>query len=115
LTARPRKPQSPEFSIDAFIKEKQKMEKRQAEREKMDVLLRDESDDEISSDGSIVNETTERALGKESNDKVKGALTRIGADLSQEGGYKFFRHKREEREFDVSWIREVEWLRGFEG
>ena len=91
------------------------MEKRQAEREKMDVLMREESDDEISSDESIVNEATERALGKESNDKVKGALARLGADLTQDGGYKFFRHKREEREFQISWIREVEWLRGFEG
>jgi hypothetical protein len=92
------------------------MEKRQADRARVALLLNEEVDeDDMETDQSIFNETTENALGKESNDKVRGALSRIGADLGQEGGYQFFRYKRVEREFDVSWITNVEWLQGFEG
>lgn len=92
------------------------MEKRQADRARVAALLNEEvNEDAMESDQSIFNETTEKALGKESNDKVRGALSRIGADLSQEGGYQFFRHKRVEREFDVLWLRNLEWLEGFEG
>lgn len=94
----------------------------QADRAKIALLSQDDindngddDDNDSTSDESIVNETTEKALGKESNDKVRGVLSRIGADLSQEGGYRLFSHKRVEREFDVSWIRNVEWLHGFEG
>ena len=45
---------------------------------------------------------------------MKGALSRIRGDVAAEGGFKFFRHQRREREFDVKWIENVEWLKGFE-
>jgi len=39
-----------------------------------------------------------------SNEKLKEALSRIRGDVAAEGGFKFFRHQRREREFD-----EVDW------
>lgn len=92
------------------------MDKLQARREQFASLMdTDDEMDDFESDGSIINGTTERVLGKERNDKVKDVLTRLGADLREGGGYRFFRYKRQEREFDVSWIAKVEWLHGFEG
>lgn len=92
------------------------MEKMQAKRAQFASLMdTDEEMNDFDSDDSIVNDTTERVLGKERNNKVKDVLVRLGADLREGGGYRFFRHKRLEREFDVSWIAKVEWLQGFEG
>jgi hypothetical protein len=102
--------------IAELLKEKEKMEKLQAKRAQIASLMdTDEEMDGFESDDSIVNDTTERVLGKERNDKVKDVLSRLGADLKGQGGYRFFRHKRQEREFDVSWIAKVDWLHGFEG
>ena|SRR5437762_14332293 len=104
------------------------MENVQANRAKLAALLDEEDDDDEPLDDddydddddhddneSIVNDATERALGKESNDRVREVLTRFGADLKIEGRYALFRHTRQEREFDVSWIADIEWLQGFEG
>ena len=102
------------------------MEKVRANRAKLAALLDEEDDvdehhddeddnDDNDDNKSIVNDATERALGKENNDRVREILTRFGADLKEEGGYAFFRHARQEMEFDVSWIVNVEWLQGFEG
>ena len=94
------------------------MNRRQADRERINALLAANSSDlesDSNDDEGPVNAATERVLGKESNDKLKGALSRIGVDVAVEGKFTFFRRRRREREFDVSWIENVEWLRGFEG
>ena len=115
------KPPSPriedEFSLARLLKENTDIARRQAEREQINALLAAnvsdvESDED---DEGPVNADTERVLGKESNDKLKGALSRIGADFAEEGGFKFFTYGRGQREFDPKWIENVEWLRGFEG
>jgi hypothetical protein len=93
------------------------MARRQAERAKLAALLAD-SDDEFESeplDESVFNETTEKILGKDSNDMMKRAFTRIGGDLVKERGYVFFQHTASEREFDTNWIKEIPWLEGFDG
>lgn len=120
-SARSTKPPSPriedEFSLAQLLKENAEIARRQAERERMLPLLATNASDIESNedDEGPVNADTERVLGKESNDKLKGALSRIGDDVAAEGGSKFFRCKRNEREFDVRWIENIEWLKGFEG
>ena len=89
--------------------------RRQAERERINALLSANVRDVEEDDEGPVNAATERVLGKESNDKLKSALSRIGTDFIEEGGFKFFTHGREERKFDPKWIEDVGWLRGFEG
>ena len=120
-SAASKKPPSPrvedEFSLAQLLKENADIARRQAERERISALLAAnvsdiESDED---DEGPVNADTERVLGKESNDKLKGALSRIGDDVAAEGGFKFFRCKRNERQFDVRWIENVDWLKGFEG
>jgi hypothetical protein len=112
------KPPSPavdEFSLSQLLQESADITRRQAERERINALLSaDTSEDEEDEEGPV-NAATERVLGKESNDKLKGALNRIGMDFTEEGGFKFFTYGRGEREFDPKWIENVEWLRGFEG
>jgi len=116
-----KKPPSPpveeEFSLAQLLKENEDITRRQAERERINALLAanvsDAEPDE--EDEGPMNADTERVLGKESNDKLKGALSRIGVDLAVEGGFRFFRHRREEREFDPKWIENVDWLLGFNG
>jgi hypothetical protein len=113
----PSKPsKSPEFSFTKLLKEQEEMRKRQEERAKLASLLAEDMDEFVmDEEDSILNETTEKVLGKGSNDKIKDALSRIGGDLSKEGGYRFFRHVAKERKFDAAWIKDVEWLKGFEG
>jgi len=90
------------------------MHRRQAERAKLKVLLTEDMEDiEINESG--LDQATENALGKESSDKLKAALSRIGGDLTQEGGYRFFRRNTKEREFETRWLDDAEWLKRFEG
>jgi len=112
------KPPSPvleEFSLGKLMQESVDIARRQAERERINALLSANVRDVEEDDEGPVNAATERVLGKESNDKLKGALSRIGADFAEEGGFKFFTYGRGQREFDPKWIENVEWLRGFEG
>ena len=114
-----KKPPSPvvdEFSLAQLLQDSADITRRQAERERINALLSaDTSEDEEDDGEGPVNAATERVLGKESNDKLKSALNRIGMDFTEEGGFKFFTHGRGEREFDPKWIEDVEWLKGFEG
>ena len=93
------------------------MQKRQAERDRLAALLNEKVEDYVPLHGetSILNQDIEKILGKESNDKLKGALSRIGGDLSEEGGYQFFRCVRKERAFDPKWITGLYWLEEFDG
>jgi hypothetical protein len=90
------------------------MQRRQEERAKLAALLA-ENIDEFNPDEKFDTEATEKALGKEKSDKLKAALTRIGGDLSQTGGYKFFTRVGREREFEETWIDGIDWLEGLEG
>jgi hypothetical protein len=90
------------------------MLERQARRAELATLLAEDIDD-IDSDEPDVEGAAEGALGKESSDKLKAAMNRIGADMRTEGGYRFFLHNATEREFDAGWIRNVGWMSGFEG
>ena len=66
--------------------------------------------------GDVVNEHTERMLGKEGNARLLGALKRIGADVGVEKGYRLFKRERQERPFRKEWIDEnVDWMVGMEG
>jgi hypothetical protein len=69
-------------------------------------------DMDIETNEAMIDEASENALGKESSDKLKAALARIGGDLAQEIGYKLFKHARHEREFNSMWVQGVEWLGG---
>jgi hypothetical protein len=113
-------PQSPTFSLESLLKERQELEERQAQRAKVAALLAevdddDEMDIDVETDEAMIEEAREKALGKESNDQLKAVLRRIGGDLSQEGGYRLFKHQREERQFNPHWIDGVKWLGGSSG
>jgi hypothetical protein len=106
--------------LKTLLKEKEEMEKRQAERAKLAALLADVDDDmdldmDIETNEATIDKASENALGKESSDKLKAALARLGGDLAQEVGYKFFKHVRQEREFNSVWVQGVEWLGGCSG
>jgi len=68
-------------------------------------------------DGRILSAITEKAIGKEGSEKLKKALARVGGDLAQEGGFRFFRRLGKEREFNPVWLKNVKWLKDlkFEG
>jgi len=104
-----------EFSLAKLLQESADIARRQAERERINALLSANVSDFEEKDEGPVNAATERVLGKESNDKLRSALSRIGEDFAEEGEFKIFTQRREEREFDPKWIEGVEWLKGFEG
>jgi hypothetical protein len=104
----------------SFAKEREGFEERQAQRAKLAALLAEVDDDDemdldIETDEAMIDEAREKALGKESNDQLKAVLRRIGGDLAQEGGYRLFKHQREERQFNPRWIEDVKWLGGSSG
>lgn len=106
---------SPDSSLAWLEKQREQLDKRDAARARTRALLNEDIEDFDDNDEDTKELDTENALGKESSEKLKAALSRIGGDISQEGGYRLFRHARKERKFDKAWIRSVEWLEGFDG
>lgn len=93
------------------------MEERQAKRAKLAALLADVDDDmdldlNIETNEAMIDQARENAFGKETSDKLKGAVARLGRALTQEVGYKLFKHVRQEREFNSQWVQGIEWLGG---
>jgi hypothetical protein len=109
------KSRSEPLSLQKLLQEKQEMEERQAQRAHVKELLAENIDDIDVDDDAMYDDVAENALGKESSDKLKASLQRIGGDMRREGSYHFFRHKPVERTFDPSWIKNVGWLSGFDG
>ncbi|OLE51107.1 MAG: hypothetical protein AUG51_24635 [Acidobacteria bacterium 13_1_20CM_3_53_8] len=106
---------SPDFSLAWLEKQREELDKRDAARARTQVMLNESIEDFDDPDADRMELDTENALGKDSSEKVKAALSKIGGDIGQEGGYRLFRHARKERKFDTAWIRGVEWLEGFDG
>jgi hypothetical protein len=100
--------------MESLLKEQAEMRQRQEKRAQLATLLQEDVE-EFGLDDSSDNVAQEEALGKDTSDKLKAALNRIGGDMRREGGYHLFSHAAVEREFDPDWIRNVEWLSGFEG
>jgi hypothetical protein len=106
---------SPDFSLAWLDKQREQLDKREAARARTQAMMNEDIEDFDDPDEDRMEQDTENALGRESSMKLKAFLSRIGADISMEGGYRLFRHARTERKFDKSWIRGEEWLEGFEG
>lgn len=126
LTRRPspsatrKKVSATDFSFTQLLKESEEIKKRQAERARLAAVLQEDVDHyvhdshELGSD--VMNEDTERVLGKESNQRLLGALKRIGADVGVEKGYRLFKRERKERPFRKEWLdSNVLWMVGMEG
>ena len=112
------KSRTDDFSFEQLLKEAEEMRKRQEIRDKVEALLSEDVDDSPAvdrDDSVILSAATENLIGKESSDRVKEALARIGGDLAREGGFYFFNEPKAERKFDRKWIKDVPWLKGFEG
>ena len=103
--------------MDAMLKEAEEMKQREKVRKELEILLEEDVDEstEPIDDSRIISTTTELAIGKQGTERLKQVLARVGADLSKETSFRFFRQPGIEREFDVAWIEDVEWLSGFEG
>lgn len=113
-----RKSRTDDFSFEQLLKEAEEMRKRQEIRDKVEALLSEDVDDSPAvdrDDSMILSAATENLIGKEFSDRVKEALARIGGDLTREGGFYFFNEPKTERKFDRKWIKDVRWLKGFEG
>ena len=117
----PKLPSPPAFRktppMDSFMsklaKEAEELRKREAQRAKLKALLdEDVSDLEMEEDAAA--SATDKALGKGTSSRLKAVLGRIGGDVPEMGGYRFFRGGAKEREFTAEWLKGVGWLRGFE-
>ena len=110
---------SPDLSLAWLAKQREQLDERAAARARTEAMLNESIEefkyDDGEGDGDGWGESAENALGKESSEKLKAALSRVGGDLNAEGGYRFFRHSRKEREFDEAWIKGVDWLKGVDG
>lgn len=105
-----------DLSMAWLAKQREQLDERQAARARTEAMLNEDIEEfESDDDEDIWDKDTENVLGKESSDKLKAVLSRIGGDLNLEGGYRFIRHARAERKFDKAWINGVEWLEGFDG
>lgn len=109
------KPPSPDISLAWLAKQRVESDERQAARARTDAMLNENIQEFESDDEDRWDKDAENALGKESSEKLKAILQRIGGDLNLEGGFRFIRHSRQERKFDKAWIKDAEWLMGFDG
>lgn len=99
-----------------LAKQREQLDERAAVRARTEAMLNEDIQEFKYDDGEDGwDESAENALGKESSEKLKAALSRIGGDLNIKGGYRFMRHARQERGFEKDWIKGVEWLEGFDG
>jgi len=112
------KPLSPDISLAwlaTIAKQRVESDERRAARARTDAMLNEDIQEFEYDDEDRWDKDAENALGKESSDKLKAVLQRIGGDLNLEGGFRFIRHTRQERTFDKAWIKDAEWLMGFDG
>jgi hypothetical protein len=114
-----RKPRTEEFSVENFLKEAEEIRRREEARKEMLALMaEDGEDDELfeRDENRLISATTEAAIGKEGSEKLKEALARVGGDMVQEGGFRFFKSQGEEREFQFEWVKDTPlWSELFEG
>lgn len=107
------------FPFAELIEEQKKIEKRQAERARLQAALLETVDPYVSDlPLSTGNRKTmqEHILCPELNQRLLGALSRIGADVIVEKGYRFLKCARVERPFDKGWVdQNVYRMRGLEG